>query len=138
MLAKLDKDAIDLGIVVRDADASLRFYRDLLGFPVEGEVALPGGGVMHRLLCGGSVIKLVKPGKPPAAEAPGGGLQGATGYRYWTLRVTNLDEIGKALEEAGCNLPIKPMEFRPGVRICMVEDPDGNWVEFAEYADGAA
>ena len=29
---QLAKDSIDLGIVVRDADAALRFYRDTLGF----------------------------------------------------------------------------------------------------------
>jgi hypothetical protein len=25
-----------------------------------------------------------------------------------------------------------PREIRPGIRIAIVEDPDGNWVEFLE------
>lgn len=32
MTVQLTKDSIDLGIVVRDAEASLAFYRDTLGF----------------------------------------------------------------------------------------------------------
>lgn len=34
---QLAKDSIDLGIVVRDKDAALRFYRDTLGLPQIGE-----------------------------------------------------------------------------------------------------
>ncbi len=41
--AILTKDSIDLGIVVCDADASLVFYRDTLGFTFEGEMPMPGG-----------------------------------------------------------------------------------------------
>jgi predicted enzyme related to lactoylglutathione lyase len=29
-----------------------------------------------------------------------------------------------------------PTEIRPGVRIAMIEDPDGNWVELLENTDG--
>ena len=34
---QLTKDSIDLGIVVRDIDAALAFYRDVLGFEPAGE-----------------------------------------------------------------------------------------------------
>jgi hypothetical protein len=30
---------------------------------------------------------------------------------------------------------VAPREIRPGVTMAMVEDPDGNWVEFVHYAD---
>ena len=133
MLAKLSKPSIDLGIVVRDAEAMVAFYRDLLGFELEGEVEMPGLR-MVRLLCGDSVIKLVKPDTAPEVGAPPGGIFGATGVRYWTLAVDNLDEIADACTKAGCAMPVKTREARPGVRIFIVEDPDGNWVEFAEYA----
>ena len=54
MLAKLTSRAIDLGIVVTDLDASIGFYRDVLGFDDEGETPMPGGGRMRRLRCGDS------------------------------------------------------------------------------------
>ncbi len=132
MGVQLTKDSIDLGIVTSDADRALAFYRDTLGLEVEGEMPMPGGGVMHRLRCGTSLIKIVVNGRQPAATAPPGGIGGATGYRYWTMSVSNLEEIVKACSDAGYKVAIPVTEVRPGVRIAMVEDPDGNWVEFLE------
>ena len=132
MGVQLTKDSIDLGIVTSDADRALAFYRDTLGLEVEGEMPMPGGGVMHRLRCGTSLIKIVVNGRQPAATSPPGGIGGATGYRYWTMSVSNLDEISKRCSDAGYKLVIPPTEIRPGIRIAMVEDPDGNWVEFLE------
>lgn len=134
MTVQLTKDSIDLGIVTLDPEASLRFYRDTLGFEFEGEMQMPGNGRMQRLLCGTSLIKLVTPGTPPASGAAPGGLQGATGYRYWTISVSNLDALVAKCAEAGYKVPVQPVEIRAGIRIAMVEDPDGNWVEFLETA----
>ncbi len=133
MGVELTKDSIDLGIVVSDPEASLKFYRDTLGFDYQGEMPIPGG-VMHRLLCGTSLIKLVSLSQaPPAAAAPGG-IAGATGYRYWTISVSNLDALAATCEEAGYKVAVSPREIRPGIKIAMIEDPDGNWVELLELA----
>jgi glyoxylase I family protein len=135
MPVKLTKGAIDLGIVVKDGPAALAFYRDLLGFEHEGDMAMPGGGgTMHRLLCGDSLIKLVVPAKAPPAAAPPGGIPGATGYRYWTISVSNIADVVAACREDGRNVVVPEREIRPGVRIAIVEDPDGNWVEFLQTA----
>jgi catechol 2,3-dioxygenase-like lactoylglutathione lyase family enzyme len=130
MTVQLTKDSIDLGIVVKDIDAALKFYRDTLGFEQVGEMPMPGGLHMWRLMCGTSLIKLVNIERGAKAEAPSGGIVGGTGYRYWTMSVANLDEIAKKCEEAGYKVAIPVTEVRPGVKIAMVEDPDGNWVEF--------
>lgn len=129
MGVELTKNSIDLGIVTNNGEAALKFYRDTLGFKHEGDMPMPGGGTMHRLLCGESLIKLVVPEKPPRAEAPPGGLRGATGYRYWTISVSNLANVLQQCKTAGYNIPVPETEIRPGVKIAMVEDPDGNWVE---------
>jgi len=128
---ELTNDSIDLGIVVRDAEASLHFYRDILGLEDQGEMPMPGGS-MHRLLCGTSLIKLVSLNRLPGAESPPGGIGGATGYRYWTLSVSNLDEATAEAEASGRKVVISPREIRPGLRISMIEDPDGNWVELLQ------
>jgi catechol 2,3-dioxygenase-like lactoylglutathione lyase family enzyme len=130
MGVQLTKDSIDLGIVVRNADACLGFYRDVLGFDHVGTMPMPGGSTMHRLMCGTSLIKLVVHDKMPEASNPPGGIAQATGYRYWTISVDNLAEIMAACEAAGAKVRIPVTEIRPGVSIGMVEDPDGNWVEF--------
>ena len=130
MAMTLTKQAIDLGIVTTNGAAMLAFYRDLLGLTLQGEMPMPGGvGVMHRLLCGDSLIKLVVLPAVPASAAPGG-IQGAAGYRYWTITISNLGEMVAACQAAGAKVVMAEREIRPGVRIAIVADPDGNWVEF--------
>ncbi len=134
MGVKLKKDSIDLGIVVADAEKALAFYRDTIGFEFVATtpLAASGPGVMHRLMCGTTMIKIVDPGRELGAKPAPGGIQGATGYRYFTISVTNLDEITATCDAAGYKVVVQPREIRPGVRISMVEDPEGNWVEFLE------
>ena len=92
------------------------------------------GGTMHRLQCGGSTIKLVSPRNAPPAEAPPGGIQGGTGYRYWTISVSNIADVVAECEAAGRPVAVPVTELRPGITIAIVEDPDGNWVEFLRVA----
>ncbi len=132
MGVELSKDSIDLGIVVQDGEAALRFYRDTLGFEHVGDMPMGGGGTMHRLMCGTSLIKVIEYEEERPAKAAPGGIGAATGYRYWTISVSNLDQIVESCEGAGYNVAVAPREIRPGVRISMVEDPDGNWVELLE------
>ena len=136
MGVKLAKNAIDLGIVVTDSEAALGFYRDLLGFEHVADTPMPAPlkGTMHRLNCGDTLVKLVKLDDVPEARPAKGGIGGATGYRYFTMIVENLAEITAAVKDAGHKVRIDCAEIRPGTTISMVEDPDGNWVEFVEDA----
>ena len=134
MGVKVAKDAIDLGIVTTNGEAMLAFYRDVLGFAHEGDIAMEHVGikVMHRLWFGKSLIKLVVPVKDPGRPPAPGGIPGGTGYRYWTMTIQNLDEVLSAVQVAGHKIVRPRTEVRPGVVIGMVEDPDGNWVEFIQ------
>jgi len=128
------KDSIDLGIVTTDAVPMLKFYRDTLGLKVEGEMVMPGGNHMTRLACGTTTLKIVVNVKRPPAEAPPGGIGGATGLRYFTISVSNLEQATNELAEAGYKVVVKPREIRAGVTISMIEDPDGNWVELLQVS----
>jgi len=134
MTIELTKDSIDLGIVTRTPGPMVAFYRDTLGLEYQGEMQMPGGGSMHRLMCGTSLIKLYTPGNLSEKNAVPGGIPGATGYRYWTISVADVAALTQACADAGARVAVKPTEIRPGVRIAIVEDPDGNWVEFLETA----
>ena len=128
----LSKNAVDLGIVTTNGPAMLAFYRDVIGLPLQGEMPMPGGtGTMYRLLCGDSLIKLVVLPSTVVVSPPGG-IGGANGYRYWTMSASNLTEMVKACGDAGAKVVMGEREIRKGVRIAMVEDPDGNWVEFLQ------
>ena len=134
MSLTIEKPGIDLGIITRDAERLLAFYRDLLGLPLEGVIPMPTGGTMHRLKAGESVIKIVQLDREPAADAVPGGIPAATGYRYWTMTVSNLQEMVAECQEAGYSVVVPPKDVRPGVTIAIVADPDGNWVEFLQNA----
>ena len=83
-------------------------------------------------MAGTSLIKVIEFEQPPEPRPAPGGLSGGSGYRYWTMTVSNLDELVAAATAQGYAVPTAPREIRPGVRIAMIEDPDGNWVELLE------
>lgn len=126
--------AIDLGIVVTDSATALAFYRDLLGFVHEGDMPMPigGGGTMHRLRCGDSLIKLVALDTVPAARPASGPIDAGTGYRYFTIHMSNIAAVVDACVSAGVKVVVPVVELRPKVTIAIVEDPDGNLVEFLQ------
>ena len=133
MSVSLTKDSIDLGIVVSDGEKALAFYRDTLGFDHVATTPMPGGGgTMERLMCGTSLIKVVVPENPLETKAPRGGIQGAYGYRYWTISISNIDDVLAKCEAGSYPIVVPRRNIRPGVDIAIVEDPDGNWVEFLQ------
>ena len=134
MPVALQKESVDLGIVAVNGSAMVQFYRDLLGFVEEPQTPFPMGGVMHRLRCGTSLIKLVVPNTAPAVHPEPGPIIAASGVRYWTMTVTNLREIMAECDNAGHPITVPVTEVRPGVTIGIVADPDGNWVEFVELS----
>jgi catechol 2,3-dioxygenase-like lactoylglutathione lyase family enzyme len=129
MTARLSKQAFDVGVVTSDVARALAFYRDTLGFAKDSEAQLPGVGRLYRLRVGESFLKLLVPEKPPAARAAGGGITGALGIRYVTFWLANLDETVEACRRFGAKIAVEPRPLRPGVRVALVEDPDGNTVE---------
>ena len=132
MPVALAKTAIDLGIITTNGDAMLGFYRDTLGFRQEADTPFPAGGVMHRLWCGDSLIKVVVPEAAPQEQVAKAPITRANGYRYWTITVSNITELVASCEAGGFKVAVPVTEVRPGVTIAMVEDPDGNWVEFLQ------
>ena len=134
---QLAKQSIDLGIVVRDGDAMLSFYRDTLGLAHVADIPLPAAlpaGTMHRLACGETVLKLLRLDDPPSAANPSGGIPTAAGIRYFTIIVDNLGDTVDAIAAAGTPVVLPVTEVRPGVTVAFLEDPDGNWVELVEIA----
>jgi len=130
-VVQVSKDSIDLGIIVTDEKAAVGFYRDALGLEWEGELALAGGR-MYRLKCGTTVIKLLKLERTPAAKPAPGGPMGGLGYRYFTISVPDIRGLVAQLEAKGIRPTVPVTEFRPGVTIAMVTDPDGNTIEFLQ------
>ena len=128
MVAKLNSEGIEIGIFVRDAEKSLAFYRDVLGLEYLGDLTFPGNH-MWRFQAGKSVVKLLEQTPTPEASNPAGD---ATGFRYLSLFVSNLEELVGEVEAAGCEVIIPITEFQPGAKFCFVADPEGNRIELLD------
>jgi catechol 2,3-dioxygenase-like lactoylglutathione lyase family enzyme len=128
-MMKPAKDSLDLGIIVSDIKASLNFYQNILGLEFVG-ITPVWFGTMHRLRFGTSDFKVIEPTKVPPKGAVG--LESQLGFRYVTFVVKNLSALCSELKSKGIEFTIPEKEVRPGVRIAMVKDPDGNIVEFVE------
>lgn len=128
-MSEIQKPAIDIGIVTNNLDAMLAFYGEILALPVEAVIDMPGGGVMHRFKVGDSIVKVISTEPAPQTAAAPGGIRGATGYRYWTLHVTDLQTVLARAEQADHPVVVAQKTIRRGVDIAIVADPDGNWVE---------
>ena len=132
----IQKSAIDLGIITNNLDAMLTFYGEQLGLEVESVIDMPGGGVMHRFKVGDSIVIVIETDPQPNLTAAPGGIRGATGYRYWTLHISDLKDKVASLEAAGVKVVVPVKEIRTGITIAIVADPDGNWVELLNNSDG--
>ncbi|MBD36358.1 MAG: hypothetical protein CL512_06275 [Actinobacteria bacterium] len=133
MANKFTKSGFDLGMVTSNGDQMLAFYRDVIGMEFEATINMEALGVaaMHRLWANESLLKIVVPTKE-VDPGIGGGMMGATGMRYFTLSVSDVQAALDSCKEVGAPIIWDRREARPGVVVGMVEDPDGNWVEFIE------
>ena len=130
--AKITKPALDLGIITRDAAPMLAFYQQMLGLALESVIPMPSGGTMHRLRVGESILKIVQLDKQPAADGVPGGIPAATGIRYFTLHISNLQNVIDGFDQGGYKIVVPIKTIRSGVSIAIVEDPDGNWLELLQ------
>jgi glyoxylase I family protein len=130
-------------IAVSDAEASLRFYRDVLGLDVFFDVELEGppmevvtgeAGARGRMIggmLGGTVVELLEFAhrKLPART------ENMLGYTNISLSVRDVDATLAAITAAGLAPEQDPVEIG-GVRMFFVRDPDGTPVEFVSYPNG--
>ncbi len=121
-----------------DPEASLAFYRDLLGFELTGDV---GQGAMRWLTFVAPAqpdVRLVL--TPPAAD-PGVTdderrtiveLMAKGTYQSIILATTDLDGTFEKLQAADVEVVSEPAEQPWGVRDCAFRDPAGNMVRIDE------
>jgi catechol 2,3-dioxygenase-like lactoylglutathione lyase family enzyme len=128
-MIKPAKESLDIGLLVGDIQTTLHFYKDLLGLKLI-ETMPVRLGTMYRLRFGSSDFKLIEPNpKPPKGFI---GLESQLGFRYVTFVIQNLSEVCAHLKAHGVEFVSEEREVRPGVRLALVKDPDGNVVELLE------
>ncbi len=127
--------ALEAGLVGRDEAALCAFYTGAMGFESVERLHFDVG-VVCRLRRGAARLKIFFPRDaidPPAATEP---WFRPGGWRYAALgmeRPEEVDTLAAAVLAAGGGTVIAPTEHRPGARMAMVTDPEGNaWELLAE------
>jgi catechol 2,3-dioxygenase-like lactoylglutathione lyase family enzyme len=148
--AVFPRTTIDLGCVVSDLDASVRFYTEAIGFTELKGFEVPAAVATDAGLTDGKplAVRVLVLGEGDAATklklmqivdtTPRKGdnefIHSHTGFRYLTLFVADTDAALARLAESG----VKPLAKSPvaipesiasGLFLTCVKDPDGNLVE---------
>ena len=58
----------------------------------------------------------------------------ASGWRYITLQIADIDAVHDELRSKGVREGLAPITLGDVARISMILDPDGNWIELSRRA----
>jgi catechol 2,3-dioxygenase-like lactoylglutathione lyase family enzyme len=140
-----------VGITVKDLDASIRFYHDVLGLEFSNEpspwfdapelglaVGVPGAALRQvSLLLGDTMLELLEYKSPPS-ETAGPLLSNNTGASHVAFLVDDIEAKKTELEDQGIEFYSAVNTVDEGVlagwRWVYFEDPDGYPLELVEAA----
>ena len=142
---------LEPGIVVIDMERMLKFYTGVLGLKLVSDAqttpelstkfrATPHGYRIVRLQTPyGERIKLAQPKLAPVQNPVPEWVYERQGLAYFTFIVDDLKPILARLKANQVRLVSEePVEVREGVFAQFVLDPEGNYVEFVEFANIAS
>jgi predicted enzyme related to lactoylglutathione lyase len=132
MAVELSRPVLNVGIVTVDFDRMSRFYCGFFGFRALPPIAFPGSGVVHRFMAGESTLRLMVPDVQPHRNGAAGDFLSATGFRYMTVAVTDVDAATAEIEEYGGTVAFGPLAISSRAKIAQIRDPDGNWIELVQ------
>ncbi len=121
-----------------DPDASLAFYRDVLGFEVRGDV---GQGKMRWITVGPAAQPETNILLAPPASDPGvtdgerqiiAEMMAKGTYGWILLATSDLDATFERVQASDVEIVQEPMDQPWGTRDCAVRDPAGNLVRIQE------
>jgi len=143
---------LEVGICCADLDALAAFYVEVLGFTQVNVVEVPAEKAVGTMLCDcsyrvarlqspyGERIKLLQPAVPAAPRTARARILDERNTAYLTFIVDDLRSVLARLVDSGTELMTGAdmIEVRPGTFLVFARDPEGNILEFVEYADIAA
>jgi catechol 2,3-dioxygenase-like lactoylglutathione lyase family enzyme len=110
----------------------MAFYRDVLGLEYSGPLPVGEGRTLHNFRVGDAILKLIESSGRAALQPPTDELDDVAGIRWVTMDVDDIEGAIARCEEAGAPFPLPLVQRRPGLRVAIVSDPDGNRVELVE------
>ena len=143
---------LEPGIVCVDIDRMLDFYTQVLGLKFVSDAQAsaemstkfgtgPHGFRIIRLQTPyGERVKLIQPKQLSLKQAPvPEWVFERQGIAYLTFVVIDVQEVTARLKRYGVeSFSEEPVEIRAGITAIFARDPEGNFIEFVEYADIAS
>ena len=118
---------ISPSITVDDLDASLAFYRDVLGFTVKEEWRDDEGTVRGAALVAGEAHFMI--GQDDWAK--GRDRRKGEALRFWFTTSRPVDDVAADIRARGGTLASEPEDMPWGGRSFSMVDPDGFQISFA-------
>lgn len=116
-------------IRVKDIDASLKFYTELLNMEIDKQKRLDDCTLYFLNDEEGTTqLELTYNDETPAE-----GYSNGTGFGHLAFSVSSLDDFTKKMNEMGYKYLYEPFDLNgKGTKIAFVKDPDGNEIEMIE------
>ena len=133
---------VDLGLVCSDFDASLHFYRDLLGMEVALDIQIPAstatgarlapsGFRQVRLQAGNTLIKLMEIENPPGERS----FDFQAGVRWLTFIVDDVPSLVADLKDKGVEFMAEAVSAPDAKHVICAKGPDGILIELVQLPD---
>lgn len=116
-------------IRVKDIDASLKFYTELLGLKVSRTMDLDDCR-LHYLTDGVSNVEIEL---TENFETPQEGYADGEQFGHFAFEVESMDEFSTKLKDFGLEYLYEPFEIKSGLKIAFFLDPDGREIEVIEH-----
>jgi catechol 2,3-dioxygenase-like lactoylglutathione lyase family enzyme len=137
-MVDLQRPVLDIGLVVRDFEGALEFYRDKLGFVPTRQIdvddvtarqtGLAAAGFDIQYMQVGDVnLKLIRMKNPPSTAPTDS--DPVYGYRYVTMWVEDMDRTYDEWRANGVEFLCEPIRRTPDLRVVVLKDPEGNLIE---------
>ncbi|HEY2825187.1 MAG TPA: VOC family protein [Gemmatimonadales bacterium] len=108
-------------LTVNDIEASIRWYRDVVGFTVEGDMVRDGVRTGARLKAGSMILRI---GQDDWAK--GRDRKKGLGFRLYLSTDQDVDKLAARIKANGGKLDAEPESFPAyGVRAFSITDPSG-------------
>lgn len=116
-------------IRVKDIDASMKFYTELLGLEKTHEIKLEDS-ILHFLKDKDSDFEIEL---TQNFDIPENGYQNGNAFGHFAVETANMNEFDKKMKNSGYEYLYEPFILEEASsKIAFIKDPDGNEIEVIE------
>ena len=140
----------EIGISCFNIDELIAFYISAFSFSLVNKIVAPAVRAGDSLFCDagyavarlqapfGERLKLLAPNNPPVEamrKRHASRILQEPHVAFLTFIVDDIEEALQLALEYGAASLAAPVRIRPDLRIALIQDPEGNYIELAQYDD---